>query len=128
MKLIGKRTMISFAGLVCLAIAGFAQNAEFPGARNLVQRVQEDMRRAADFARQTPAIHKDRKQIERWDNAQRSMSEFDKHLSKGKFDKGELDGAINDLKNVVDHNTLSSEDRDVLNRDLGDLRQFRSNR
>jgi hypothetical protein len=120
------RTIMSFAGVVCLAVAGFAQYAQFPEARNLIQRVQEDMRRSADFARQTPAIHKDRKQIERWDNAQRSMSDFDRHLSKGKYDKGELDGAINDLKNVVDHNTLASEDRDILNRDLADLRQFRA--
>jgi hypothetical protein len=108
--------------------SSYAQSAEFPEARNLVQRVQEDMRRAADFARGAPNIKKDRKQIERWDNAQRSMSNFDKNLSRGKFDKGELDAAINDLKNVVDHNTLSSEDRDILNRDLGELRQFRANR
>ncbi len=119
--------MISVAGLISLAVAGWAQYAQFPEARNLIQRVQEDMRRSADFARQTPAIHKDKKQIERWDNAQRSMSNFDRNLSKGKYDKGELDGAINDLKNVVDHNTLASEDRDALNRDLGDLRQFRAN-
>jgi hypothetical protein len=128
MKGTAKRTMISLAGLICLVVAGFAQSAPFPEARDLIQRVQEDMRRSADFARQTPAIHKDRKQIERWDNAQRKMSDFDRNLSKGKYDKGELDGAINDLKNVVDHNTLSSEDRDTLNRDLGDLRQFRANR
>ncbi len=114
-------------GMLCLGIVSYAQHAQFPEARDLIQRVQEDMRRAADFARGAPEIKKDRKQIERWDNAQHSMSNFDKNLSRGKYDRGELDGAINDLKNVVDHNTLSSEDRDMLNRDLGDLRQFRAN-
>ena len=84
------------------------------------------MRRSADFARQSPAIHKDRKQIERWENAQHSISNFDRNLSKGKYDKGDLDSAINNLKNVIEHNTLSSEDRDVLNRDLSDLRQYRA--
>jgi hypothetical protein len=128
MKHIAKRTMLSLAGILCLTVAGFAEEAQFPEARNLVQRVQEDLRRSADFARETPAIHKDRKQIERWENAQRSLSNFDRNLSKGKYDKGELDGAIGNLKNVVDHNTLSSEDRDTMNRDLADLRQFRANR
>jgi hypothetical protein len=106
-------------------VAVFAQHPEFPEARNLVQRIQDNLRQSVGMA--TPAIKKDRKQIERWDKAQRSLSNFDKHLSEGKFDKGELDGAIGDLKDVVDHNTLSSEDRDRLNRDLGDLRQFRAN-
>jgi hypothetical protein len=84
------------------------------------------MRRSADFAGQSPAIHKDRKQIERWENAQHSISNFDRNLSKGKYDKGDLDSAIGNLKNVIEHNTLSSEDRDVLNRDLSDLRQYRA--
>lgn len=122
-----RRTWISMTTASCFGVAAaFAQHPEFPEARNLVQRVQEDLRHSVGFA--SPMVKKDHKQVERWDNAQRSLSNFDKHLSEGKFDKGELDDAINDLKNVVDHNTLSSEDRDRLNRDLADLRQFRANR
>jgi len=126
MKLNVKLIMISLAGVICLAAAANAQDPQYAGPRDLVQRVQEDMRRSADFARQSPAIHKDRKQIERWENAQHSISNFDRNLSKGKYDKGDLDSAINNLKNVIEHNTLSSEDRDVLNRDLSDLRQYRA--
>lgn len=128
MKSTTRRSVIYLAAALCFAPAAFPQRPEYPDARNLIQHVQEDMRRAADFARGAPNIKKDRKQIERWDNAQHSMSNLDRNLSRGKFDKGELDKAIDDLKNVVDHNTLSSEDRDLLNRDLGDLRQFRANR
>jgi hypothetical protein len=111
---------------LCFTAITYGQRPEFPEARNLVQRVQEDLRHSVGFA--TPEIKKDRKQIERWDNAQRSLSNFDKHLSEGKFDKGELDAAINDLKNVFEHNTLSSQDRDILNRDLADLRRLRADR
>ena len=128
MRFVTRINVIAAGALLCFGLVSYAQQAQFPEGRDLIQRVQEDMRRAAEFARGSLEIKKDHKQIERWDNAQRSMSNFDRHLSKGKFDKGELDSAINDLKNAVEHNTLSSLDRDALNRDLSDLRQFRANR
>lgn len=126
MEHIARRTWIGMAAAICVAAGIYAQVAPFPEARNLVQRVQEDLRKASEFAGGTPGIKKDRKQIERWENAQRNLSEFDKRLSKGKYDKGKLDHSISGVKDVVDHNTLSSADRDALNRDLADLRQFRA--
>jgi hypothetical protein len=83
MKLNVKRIMITLAGVICLAVAAHGQDPQYTGPRDLVQRVQEDIRRSADFARQSPAIKRDRKQIERWDNAQHSLSNFDRNLSKG---------------------------------------------
>jgi hypothetical protein len=43
-------------------------------------------------------------------------------LRAGKFDKGKLDAAIDNLKDVVKNNTLESHDRDALAQDLSDLR------
>jgi hypothetical protein len=89
-------------------------------ARDLVQRVQGDLQRVRDLG------PRDDKERERIDNARKHLSDFDRSLSKNKFDKDRLDEAIDDLKNVVEHNTLESRDRDMLNVDLGDLRQLRS--
>jgi hypothetical protein len=99
-------------------------NAQGPysGARSLVDRVAEDLRHAEKVN------HAKEKERERIENAQHHLSDFDRSLSKGKFDKDRLDEAIEDLKNVVDHNTLTPEDRDALNADLRDLRQLREQR
>lgn len=62
--------------------------------RDLVARVQDDLQRAADFSRNNE------KERERYHNVQHHLSEFDRELRVGKFDKGKLDDAIDDLKNV----------------------------
>ena len=88
-------------------------------ARDLVARVQDDLRRAADF---TATKEKER---DRYRDVQRKLSEFDRELTKGHFDKGKLDDAIDELKEVVKNNTLESHDRDALASDLADLRTLR---
>jgi uncharacterized membrane protein YccC len=110
-----------------LLLAGFAGNFLAYGqdrrdARDLVDRVQEDLQRAADFTRNNE------KERERYHNAQHHLSEFDRQMRSGHFDKGKLDDAIDDLKNLVQNNTLESRDRDALARDLADLRVMRDMR
>jgi hypothetical protein len=92
---------------------------EYGRARDLVAHVQEDLQRAADFTR-----NKD-KERDRYHDVQHHLSEFDRELRAGKFDKGKLDDAINNLKDVVKENTLESHDRDALTQDLSDLRTLR---
>ena len=123
-----KRAVISTVVLLCAAVWSSAQRDFHASARDLIAHVQNDLQRAAEFANSGNAIKikKDEKQIERYRNAQRSASNFDRKLSQGKFDKGDLDDAINDLKNVIEHNTLQSEDRDSLTADLRDLRVLRA--
>lgn len=103
---------LSGTGLVLLG-------QEYGRARDLVARAQEDLRRAADF---TVSKEKER---DRYRDVQRKLSEFDGELSKGHFDKGKLDDAIGELKEVVKNNTLESHDRDALASDLADLRTLR---
>lgn len=95
---------------------------EHKKARDLVDRVQADLQRAADFT------SNNEKERERYHNVQHHLSEFDRELRRGKFDTGKLDAAIDDLKNVVKNNTLESRDRDALAADLSDLRTLRDTR
>jgi hypothetical protein len=109
-------------GLLCFAVAGagaFAFGDDYDRPRDMVAKVQTDLQRAADFVRNNE------KERERYHNVQNHLSEFDRELRKGHFDKGKLDDAIDDLKNVVKNNTLESHDRDELARDLSDLRTLR---
>lgn len=115
--------VILVGGLVVSASPVIAQG-RYDAARGLINRVQQDLRHAEEMASQ----HKHSKDSERINNAQHHLSDFDRSLSKGKFDSGRLDHAISDVKNVIDHNTLSPEDRDNLNGDLRDMRSMRSSR
>ncbi|HZS09098.1 MAG TPA: hypothetical protein VFD58_29965 [Blastocatellia bacterium] len=123
-----RRVLLYLAVMICAlaapAIPSQAQSRRYEQARDLVSRVQQDLRHAADFIQRS----KDKDGRERFENAQKHLSEFDRALSKGKFDKDKLDEAIDDLKNVVEHNTLAGEDRDALTQDVRDLRQLRSDR
>jgi hypothetical protein len=107
--------------LVCaLTGAGWMmQAADFDRARDLISRVQSDLQRAADFTRTNE------KERNRYENVQHHLSEFDRELRRDHFDKGKLDGAIDNLKDVVKNNTLESHDRDALASDLSDLRTLR---
>jgi len=106
-------------GLLCPGLSAYGQG-RYDAMRDLVARTQEDLRHAADFTE----VKKDER--ERIMNVQKHLSDFDRSLTKNKFDKDKLNDAIDDLKNVVEHNTLASEDRDALSRDLGDLRAMRA--
>ena len=89
-------------------------SGEYGPARSLVGRVQNQLRRTERFSQP------EGKERERIQNAQRHLSEFDRKLSRGEFDKDKLDEAIDDVKNVLDHNTLPPEGRDDLSRSLED--------
>ena len=104
-----------------LVFSGLPTQAQgrYEEARTLVMRTQEDLKRAEGFTREK----KDER--ERIENALRRLSDFDRSLSKNKFDKDRLNEAIEDLKNMIDHNTLAVEDRDALRQDLQDLRALR---
>lgn len=122
MRLLSRCLVLSSLVIFGLMVPLRAQDNLYSNARSLVDRVQNDLRHASH-------INHDRaKERERYDNAQRSLSDFDKDLSRNKFDKGKLDSSINDVKNVVENNTLDPAARDTLNQDLRDLRNLRQER
>jgi hypothetical protein len=110
--------------LMAALVGAHAQTGRYGDVRALVGRVQEDLKRAAGMA--SPRNHN--KDYKRVDDAQRHLSQFDRALSKNKWDSGKLDAAISDVQGVVDHNTLTPQDRDSLNADLHDLRGVRTER
>jgi septal ring factor EnvC (AmiA/AmiB activator) len=122
---------ILFIGLV-LAIAGvsvgaqgaaafsqYPDDAGGPPLRAILDQTQNDLRTAATME------HQNSKERERYRNAQKSLSDFDRKLTKNKFDKGQLDKAIHDIQSVLDHNTLQVSSRDDLLRDVSQLREAR---
>lgn len=111
----------AFAILMPLVPLAYGQG-RYANARGLVARVQNNLRRAERFAEPTS------KERERYYNAQHHLSQFDRALARDKFDKDKLDEAIDDVKNVVENNTLSPQDRDLLAADLRDLRELRRTR
>jgi hypothetical protein len=98
------------------ASAAFAQGDEYSEARNLVQRVQDDLHALH------PIEHKDRDRI---NDALKHLSDLDRKFTKDKFSKGPLSDAIGKLQDILDHNTLEARERDMLNADIHDLRELR---
>lgn len=92
------------------------------GLRALVNRTQNDLRLAAEEE------HQKGDQRERYHNAQGHLSSFDRSLTKGRFDKGELDKSIDSIKSILDKNVIQASSRDALLRDLDGLRAAREHR
>jgi len=92
------------------------------GLRGLVNQTQNDLRMAEDME------HNKEGQRERYEHAQGHLSTFDRKLTHGKFDKGELDKSIDSIKGILDHNVLQASSRDALLRDLDGLRAARDHR
>jgi hypothetical protein len=117
---------LAMSGAVSLpaAAGNFAfqeYGSDWGDLRGLVDRTQADLRAAGD-------IQHGQKERDRYKQAQKSLSTFDRHLSKGHFDKDKLDDAIADIQSVLDHNTLQASSRDSLVRDVADLRAARARR
>ena len=119
MQVCGKKLSPESPWLSFLAAFGVA--AQSSDSRAVIARTQQDLTRSLEFER-----HHKGKEMSRYDNAQHHLSDFDKELTRGHWDKGKLDEAIDDVKNLVDHNTLDPDLRDALTADLRDLRVLRA--
>src|SRR3954452_23829758 len=94
----------------------------YTGLRDVVDRTQADLKTAADLE----TGKNDHK--ERYKDAQGHLSTFDRKLVNGKFDKGELEKALDGLKDILDHNVLQASTRDNLMKDMTDLKIARDRR
>ncbi len=61
----------------------------------------------------------------RFDQARGQMDLLERTWQDGTFDRSQITQAINDLEFVLKFNSMSSENRDVLARDLDQLRDIR---
>ena len=91
----------------------------YGGHRSTIGRTLGDLRAASRYA------HGGRER-ERIDNAQRHLREFDRELSRGRYNNHRIDEAIEDVHNVVRNNNLPPRERDILGADLQELRGLRS--
>ena len=92
----------------------------YNGVRGVVDRTQQDLSSALAMERRGG------NQRQRYNDAQGHLSSFDRHLVKGRFDRGELGKAMGSIRAILDKNVLQASSRDALMRDLDDLRRIRS--
>lgn len=62
---------------------------------------------------------------DRLNHAEKELREFAGKWDHGKFDKGELNGAVDSIQRVLDDNRMPSQDRDAISNDLSQLRKMR---
>lgn len=96
--------------------------APYTDLRGLIDRTQSDLQAAAEME------HGNDKQRNRYHDAQERLSNLDRNLTKGHFDKGDFDHAIDKIHDILDHNTLRAASRDALMRDITDLKVARDRR
>jgi hypothetical protein len=102
------------------ATAALAQpNYEPRSVSALIDRVHDDLGRAYQVWNFSSG---DRKRL---DHAEHDLRDFANKWARGRFDKGELDEAISGVHHVVDHNQMPPREREVLYRDLEQLRGMR---
>lgn len=88
----------------------------------LIGRVLSDLDRAAENAR---LGGHERKHFE---EAARQLEQFEDRRMQGKFDKGKIHEAIEELDHLVRADRVDRRDREILARDREDLRQLSSSR
>lgn len=91
----------------------------YEAIHGLVGRTQQDLQKSASYMAQRHS------EFRHYQNAQRSLSEFDRDLFRGRFNRGRLNSALGSLNEVLRRNTLLAADRDALTRDYYELRNVR---
>jgi hypothetical protein len=104
-----------------LASAQFQGEPKYDAASvdTLVDRVQSDLNHAYDTRRFSDA---DR---DRLNHSEKELREFAGKWDHGKFDKGQLNGAIDAIQHVLDRNRMHGDDRDALSDDVTQLRRMK---
>ncbi len=89
------------------------------GGFNVIRAVEADLERVASRGR---LGGRERRRI---DQALQNLNDFERDLSRGRFDRHDLDKAIEQRDGVVRHRALDNRERSILIGDLNRLRQFR---
>lgn len=93
-----------------------------PYQGDLIGRTMSDLNRAASRA------YLDGHERHHFDEVAGNLEDFQARLARGKFDTGKLDKAIHNLEHLAQADRVRGGDREILTRDLYDLRQFRATR
>ena len=80
-----------------------------------------------DLSRIDRNAYVDHHEREHFRHAQEDLVRFQERWSQGRFDRGRLDRAIDNIQHLVQSWQLRGRGRDVLANDLAALREFRAN-
>ncbi len=89
------------------------------GGFNVIRAVQGDLERVASRGRMGG------RERNRIDQALRSLNDFERDLSRGRFDRHDLDKAIGRVDDVVRRGAIGDRERNILIGDLNRLREYR---
>jgi hypothetical protein len=96
---------------------GYGRNQD-----SLIERVLADLNIAEANARL------DGHERKHFGEAARQLEQFEDRRARGKFDSGKIHEAIEELEHLVRSDRVNRRDREILARDMEDLRQFRYSR
>ena len=82
----------------------------------------------SDLNRAASRAYLDEHERHHFDEVAGNLEDFQARLARGKFDTGKLDKAIHNLEHLAQADRVRGGDREMLTRDLFELRQFRSTR
>ena len=85
--------------------------------RAVVNQTQHDLQQASEVD------HRRGDDRNRYSDAQGHLSSFDRKLTQGKFDRGELRKSIDKIHSILNKNVLQVNSRDALLRDLDQLQR-----
>lgn len=94
-----------------------------PG-RDLFDRVWRDVERAESYSYR----YGDGGDRRRFNKLREELREFQDKWARGRFDRHELDDVIGALQRVLNDNRLDDRQRDALQEDIYELRDFRASR
>jgi len=128
------RTGLALGGLAlfCAGVSAVAQDRgddwyhnrdEFYHGEHWRARMFERVRDDVDHVQSTtfPASRDEFRLV----RVKEELGDLQNKLASGQYDERELDEVVHSLRRVVDSNRLSGRDRDMLNEDLGHLREYR---
>jgi hypothetical protein len=114
---------IFFTGLalafVPVSNAQFGAKYDSRSVSELVDRVHTDLDRAYGVH------HFSGDDRDRLNHAEKELRDFAQKWDHGKFDKGQLDGAISAIQHALDHNKMPPNARDAISDDVSQLRKMR---
>jgi hypothetical protein len=119
MRLLYTLLLVTFFSIGLYAQFGEEPKYDAASVTALVDRVHTDLDQS--YKR----FHFSNSDRDRLNNAEKQLREFAKKWEDGKFDKGQLDGAISSIQHVLDENKLGAEDREALSGDISQLRKMR---